>query len=118
MDTTIKILGIFAFLVLCILYPGCYIASQETVTITVDRRERSTRGTGENMSGVYLVWSKEGEVFEVTDTVIFWKWNSADRYGALHEGERYTIEVAGWRYPIFSSYRNILSVRPAPSVAK
>lgn len=77
-----------------------------TTTITVDKRER----VNSQDSSYYLVWSSEGETFKCTDAWLFGKFNSSDVYGQLKEGGRYKVLVAGWRIPIFSSYRNIIRI--------
>ncbi|MDO8650006.1 MAG: hypothetical protein Q7K33_01720 [Candidatus Berkelbacteria bacterium] len=80
--------------------------SATTVTITVDRRER----VNNQDSSYYLVWSSEGETFKCSDAWLFGKFNSSDVYGQLKEGRQYKVLVAGWRIPIFSSYRNIIRI--------
>jgi prepilin-type N-terminal cleavage/methylation domain-containing protein len=88
--------------------------SKTNTIMTVDRRERVNQN---NEKSRYLIWSKEGEVFQCTDDWAFLKWNSSDVYGQLKEGGQYRVEVAGWRVPFFSWYRNILraeEVTPDP----
>jgi hypothetical protein len=49
--------GIFA------LYSYQYKNSAEEITITVIDKERSTRGSGEDIQGVYLIYTKNHGVF-------------------------------------------------------
>jgi len=88
-----------------------YRSSSELITFTVDRRKRVTKGSGDSLNSKYLVWSHEGEVFEVTDSWAFLIWNSSDRYGQLREGETVIAEVAGWRVPFLSWYRNVVKIQ-------
>ena len=57
----------------------------------------------------YLVFTDKG-VFENTDSLLNFKWNSSDIYGELKVGETYTFNVYGWRVPFLSMYKNITSV--------
>jgi len=41
---------------------------------------------------------------------VYWRWDSSDLYGKIKVGETYEAKVYGWRMPIFSSYKNIVSV--------
>jgi hypothetical protein len=113
--------GIFIlFLLLGMIVGGqiyFYRHSSEQITFTVARRERVTESSSDSVKSYYLVWSREGEVFEVTDDWAFLTWNSSDRYGQLQEGGIVNAKVAGWRVPFLSWYRNIVevqSVKPQP----
>ena len=106
----VQTLLIICFVVfITIVYPITYYSSSEIVTITVKDKERITTGSGERSKGKFLVYAV-GEVFENTDSFIFWKMNSSDVQNELERGESYRIRVAGWRIPFFSSYRNIIEV--------
>ena len=87
-------------------------SKEEGIAITPTRGERVAVGSGDSMSHKYLVWTAEGEVFEVTDSVLFGTFNSADRYGKLLSGtgNPVSVDVAGWRITWLSSYRNIIKV--------
>ncbi len=100
-------------IVTTIVYVPCYRASLKQATFTVERRERVTTGSGEGSSSYYLVWAKEGEVFCVTDSWSFLRFDSSDRYGRLREGTQITARVAGWRVPFLSWYRNVLIIDDA-----
>jgi hypothetical protein len=71
----------------CAVYGYSYRQSLEAVQFTVDRRERVATGSGDSAQSYYLVWSREGEVFAVVDSWVFWRWDSSDRYGQLREGQ-------------------------------
>lgn len=82
--------------------------TKDTVVARVTKTERVTTGSGDNIRSVYLVFS-DGEVFANQDSVLYWKFNSSDIHGRLEPGT-YTLQVYGWRVPILSWYRNIVSV--------
>ncbi len=54
------------------------------------------------------------EVFEDTDSYIYWKFNSADVYQQLRAAQASNkpvrVKVYGWRTHIFSGYRDIIKV--------
>lgn len=94
----------------------------DTATFTVKSKERITETSGSGndirVSSKYLVYSNS-ETFENSDSYLKLKFNSSDLYGQLDAGSSYTCEVYGWRIPILSSYRNIVSCvrnRAAPQV--
>jgi len=93
-----------------ITYISFYRTSLKPTQFTVDRRERVTKGSGDSVQSYFLVWSLEGEVYCVTDTYSFMKFDSADRYGKLREGSLVTAKVAGWRIPFCSWYRNVIEI--------
>ncbi len=100
-------LGIFLlFVVGFVIYALSYNNSSEIVTITVKDKQSISRGESGHK---YLIYC-EGEVFECTDSWIFGKWNSADVYNQIDTGKTYGARVAGWRWHMWTSYRNIISV--------
>jgi hypothetical protein len=78
-------------------------ASTEVITITVEDKER--------VENNYLVWTKEGEVFEISDSLAYMRFNSSDFYGEIEVGETYNVLVSGWRIPFLSMYRNIIEFK-------
>ena len=107
-----KKFSLYAILVVIILmaYPVAYYSSSKTVDITVKDKERITTGSGENISSKFLIYC-EGEVFENTDSWLFFKFNSSDVQNELESGKTYTVTIAGWRIPFFSMYRNVIRIK-------
>ena len=99
--------------VTAVIYVPCYRASLKKAEFTVASRERVTSGSGEGSRSYYLVWSKEGDVFCVTDSWSFLRFDSSDRYGKLREGSHVMAQVAGWRVPFLSWYRNVVVIDDA-----
>jgi hypothetical protein len=54
-------------------------------------------------------------VFTVTDNPLLLRFNSADTYGALVEGQTLDLEVIGWRVGLLSWFPNVLSVYKTPA---
>ena len=90
-------------------YSIAYYSSSEYVEITIQDKERITTGSGENISSKFIVYS-ENEVFENTDSWLFFKFKSSDIQNNLKIDETYTVKVSGWRIPFFSMYRNIILI--------
>ncbi len=105
-----KTISILALLAIMIIYMVSYHATATTVTVIIEDKERITTGSGENISSKFLVYT-DGEVLENTDSWVFTKFDSADIQGALKPGKTYNIEVAGWRIPFLSWYRNIIRIK-------
>lgn len=94
---------------------GCAVArgTQDTVTFKVtDKSTKLSCDSDHNCKDTYLVFTDHG-VYKDTDSLAFFKYNSSDIYGQLEIGRSYTCKVSGWRMPLFSSYRNIISCERA-----
>lgn len=105
-----RVSGIIILLILTlgVIHSCAYWASSTwTGPVTVTKAERIISGSGENTHGRYMVWTDK-EVFEVTDTLLFTRWDSADTYGQIQVGKTYRFKVAGWRFGCLSWNRNIL----------
>lgn len=83
--------------------------TDEFVTFTVEEKERIT--SRDNTDSKYLIFTDKG-VYQNTDTIWYFKFNSSDVYGELKAGETYDAHVYGFRVPFFSWYKNIISVEP------
>ena len=81
----------------------------DTATFTVTDKERIITRSGKSVSSKYLVFT-DLETFENSDCLVRFKFTSSDLQGKLKEGQTYTATVYGWRVPILSMYRNIVSV--------
>jgi hypothetical protein len=83
--------------------------TDETITVTIKDKERIVTGSGTGISSKFLVYT-DGEVFENTDSLWYWKWDSADVQNELEVGQTYTVKVYGWRVPFLSMFRNVVEV--------
>lgn len=97
---------LFTILFICLLsFEGIVTyTTMQTVELTVTEKERVSEGT----SSRYLVFT-DAEVFENVDNWWVLKFNSSDVYGRLKVGATCSATVSGWRFPLLSWYRNILS---------
>lgn len=79
----------------------------QTYKVTVQDKGR----VGGDKDGKYLVYCLDAEgnsrVFEVTDSLFKFRFNSADTYNLIQVGETYTFTAGGYRIPFFSMYPNI-----------
>lgn len=64
-----------------------------------------------NTDSQYLIYTTAG-VFDDSDSLWYWKWNSSDVYNQLERGGTYTATVYGFRIPFLSLYKNIVIVTP------
>lgn len=104
--------GIVVMLIICGLAIESVVvfATQKEVVAIVNRCERVVKTDGDSVESKYLVFT-DNEVFENTDCWWIFKWNSSDIYGKFLNGHTYRIKVYGYRVPIFSWYRNIVSAQ-------
>ena len=109
-DNLFGIVGIvFGLLIVLALFVSPIIAysTVEYVEATITDKERIVSRSGDSVNSKYLVFT-DSEVFENTDTILFWKFNSTDYQNFLTVGDTFVLKVNGFRIPLFSSYRNIL----------
>ena len=108
----IYVIGFGLLLLLLVSLNAVYVfGTQDTVVATVTDKDRITTGSGKDISSKYLVFTDK-EVFENTDSLLLFKFNSSDVQGKLRAGSSYRLDVYGWRLPFFSSYRNIVAASP------
>lgn len=82
--------------------------------VTVTDKERVVDGE----SSSYLVFTEDEQgnvrVFENTDNLLRWKWDSSNVQGQLKVGETYKLTVVGYRVPFLSMYQNIIKIEGVP----
>lgn len=105
-----KMITISVLILVIISLTFMYKMSVDYVDIEVIDKERIVETTSETISSKYLIFSNK-EVFENTDSFIFFKFNSSSLQGKLQKGRKYRIKVVGWRIPFLSSYRNIITAK-------
>lgn len=76
----------------------------------------------QNADGHYLVFATNvetntKEVFEICDTWINGIFNASDIYGDIEVGATYTLKLKGFRIPLFSEYKMIVSYEQADEPA-
>lgn len=93
---------------------GCGWLSNKTIITTVTNVE-TKRGSGEDASDKYIVFTPAG-VFENTDSLIKWKWDSSDLQNKLAEAkaDRTSVKLTYYwvRNSFLSWYQNIVEVTP------
>lgn len=96
--------------------------SSEVVTFTVEGKSSAERLEKlpwlverelihrDPRSGSVLVIETSSEVFEVSWSFVYWKFDKYDRWNFLQPGSTYSAVVTGWRIPLLGQYRNIVEV--------
>jgi len=82
-----------------------------TETVIVDSKERITTGSGEDTSSKYVVFTDKG-TFEITDSLLMFRFNSSDIYGSVKADTCYDLVLRGFRIPFLSIYQNIDTLSP------
>ena len=81
-----------------------FTTGNETITI----KEKWVKFQGEDAK--YLVSSEDGQVFQITDSIVKLRFDSSNTYASIDEGETYKINTQGWRFAFLSDYKNTLEV--------
>ena len=87
-----------------------YYNTVEEVEIKVNDKEHVMYRNGSDLEDKYMVFT-EGEVFENTDDLFYLKFNSSDVQNELKVDSSYSVKVIGWRIPVMSMHRNIISIK-------
>lgn len=96
---------IILLIILILLLTGCSENNnswEEVVECTVQDKWVKRKGDDEK----YLV-SCDEEVYQITDNILYGKFNSSDIYAKLKINKKYKLTVTGFRSGFLSSYRNI-----------
>jgi len=100
------ILIVIVVIAISIGYHFFYATSNGTETITI--KEKWVKYHGNDAK--YLVSSTVGEVYQITDSLIYLRFNSSDLYAYLEPGMTCQIKYQGFRFGFMSDYKNIIEV--------
>lgn len=103
------VVGIIALLFAIGTYTYFKDIRESTVTFTVTGK--TAAGGGSN-GHKYLFYTNNG-TYQDSDNLFYGKFASSDLYGQIRVGQTYTCKVTGFRIPLFSSYKNVISCDPA-----
>lgn len=92
------------FLALSMFLAGCSSMNQQTQTCTVVGKEAVRSGDGNQ----YRVYTEDCGTLSVEDSISVGRWDSADLYGTIKEGETYEVFTGGYRNGFLSMFPNIL----------
>ncbi len=81
-----------------------FTTGHEEITI----KDKWIKYSGEDAK--YLISSEDGQVFQLTDSLVKVRFDSSNLYAEIDEGETYRINTQGWRFAFLSDYKNILDV--------
>lgn len=113
---TAIVTAILLVVVAVITVPVMNFSNDHTYTVTITDKERvTTQSAKDSIDSKYLIYGEDENgktyVFEDSDTLFRWKFNSSDVYGALKEGETYELTVIGFRVHILNWYENIVDFK-------
>ena len=97
---------IIVFMIIIVIAPPIMkVCNTQTWVVTVTDKDRMSD------KNKYLVYtfdqSGESRVFEITDSVLKWRFDSSDDYNRIEVGKTYRFTTGGYRIPLFSMYPNI-----------
>jgi hypothetical protein len=81
--------------------------TSKTEDCTIVRHDTITKVSNGNSSTEKRITTSDCGVFTVNDSAMKGSWRSADLYGKIQDGHRYTLTVNGWRSGFFSTFPNI-----------
>ncbi len=108
----IGVLFVFIIITIVVVFIGYGVAYAFTTgheTITV--KEKEVKYSGDDAK--YLIGTEDGQVFQITDSWVKWRFDSSNLYMEIEEGETYRINTQGWRFGFLSDYKNILEIKLA-----
>jgi len=87
---------------------GLRYGNEQEYTCTIE--DRWIKSVGDDDQKYLFNCEEHDIVFENTDLVFKFKFNSSDMWIELDEGETYTITTVGRRIPFFSMYQNVVEI--------
>jgi hypothetical protein len=100
---------------LVLVFAGVILAGLSKPFIKEDIRSVTISEKGERCksrdSCKYMFYTDKG-VFQNTDSIVNWKWNSADFYNDIKVGKTYDLRVSGYRIaPVLSWFPNVVEFK-------
>lgn len=77
--------------------------STETFTVT----DKSV--THQDKEVIFMIFTNK-TTYQVSDTLIYRRWDSADVYGKIQVGKTYRAKLQGYRVPFLSMLPNIVEI--------
>lgn len=105
-------IALFVIFVIILIIVCCYrpinkASDIRDVTVTVT--DKTVKNSSDDSK--YLVFTEDAngniQVFEITDSLFYGRWNSSDVYAAIKVGYTYKFTVGGSRSEFWSWYPNI-----------
>jgi hypothetical protein len=111
----------FALLLVCIIlfiaFEVATLSTRNTYTVEITGKERIVTGSKDGTTSYYVVFTKtdsgEIKVFSNKDELFLGKFDSSNIQAGLEIGNRYVVDVCGFRIPFLSWYENILKYKEA-----
>ncbi|AGK96527.1 DUF1523 family protein [Clostridium pasteurianum] len=101
-------LGIIIMASIIMFFPHFF---RNTYIVTISSKQVKRKDN----KNVYLIYTQtengDARVFEDTDSLLEFKFNSEDIYGALRINRTYEVKTYGFRIPLTAAYQNIVKVK-------
>ena len=104
--TIVEVITIIAIVIVIglVLLPSILkVCNKQETVVTVTDKGVKRKGSSDDK---YLIYT-DVTTYEITDSLLKWRWNSSDLYGSIQVGKTYKIETGGYRIDILSMYQNI-----------
>lgn len=105
---------IMALVLICAIFikPVIKVMNPQTYVVTVQSKERVMLNSTQSKYLVYcLDEAGNSEVFEITDSLLKLRFDSADTYNLITPECKYEFKTGGYRVPLFSMYPNIYEIK-------
>lgn len=80
------------------------LGTTQAKTIQVYKKYTFTR----NGFTEFMIIDKDGEHYNVSNSIWYWKWNSIEDWHKIDTTANFTITYYGWRLPLFGIFPNIV----------
>lgn len=79
--------------------------------ITIDKKFERVVGNKHGTTQVYCVSTTDGEIYQLSKSIWYWQFYSAEMWTSLKKGHTYEITGYGWRQGFLSLYPNIVKIK-------
>lgn len=93
-----------SIIIFLFIYNLNYMLTSGEEEIIIDEKWIKRNGDNEK----YLISSLDNQVFEITDSIYYWRFDSSNMYNYIKEGDKCFIKTQGFRFPLMSDYKNII----------
>ncbi len=87
-----------------IIYSLVYATASGNEEITVKDKWTKHKGS----TAKYLISSMDGQIFEISDSWLYWRFDDSNMYANIESGMTCEIQTQGFRFGFMSDYKNII----------
>ena len=102
---------LYIFIVILILQIIYIFSTTFEKTIIINQKYTGTSGNRKRVSTKYMITDTDNNVYIVSNSIFYLKWDSAERWSTMKEGNSYKISGFGKRISFLQMYPTIMNIK-------